>query len=89
MEICKKFSNIIKRISSELRYTKKYLVAKKPFNAKESFQCLYRKAIPVPVILIDSIYRKDENYNPKVFLFKISFILMIKTIVMILMKKFQ
>ena len=33
------------------------------------FQCLY-----APIILIDSIYRKDENYYPKVFLEKYYFI---------------
>ena len=33
------------------------------------FQCLY-----APIILIDSIYRKDENYYPKVFLEKHYFI---------------
>ena len=30
----------------------------------------YKKVIPVPVILIDSIHGKDENYHPKVFLKK-------------------
>ena len=30
--------------------------------SKEDFQCLYR-----PIILIDSIYRKDENYYPTTF----------------------
>ena len=33
------------------------------------FQCLYE-----PLILIDSIYRKDEYYYPKVFLEKYDFI---------------
>ena len=28
----------------------------------------------MPVILIDSVYRKDENYYPKVFLEKYRFI---------------
>ena len=32
---------------------------------KESFQCFY-----IPVILIDSVNRKDGNYSPKVFLEK-------------------
>ena len=31
---------------------------------------IYRKVIPVPVIMIDSVYRKDENYYPKVLLEK-------------------
>ena len=52
-------------------YSKKYLIAKKKkFNTKEGFQCLHRKVIPVPVILIDSVYRKDENCYPKLFLEK-------------------
>ena len=32
---------------------------------KESFPCFY-----IPVILFDSVYRKDENYYPKAFLEK-------------------
>ena len=35
------------------------------FNTKDSFQCFY-----ITVILINSAYRKDENYYPKVFLEK-------------------
>ena len=38
---------------------------KKKLNTKESFQCFY-----IPVILIDSVHRKDENYYPQVFLEK-------------------
>ena len=34
-------------------------------NTKESFQCFY-----IRVILIDSVYRKDKNYYPNVFLEK-------------------
>ena len=41
----------------------KYLKAEKRFNAKESFQCFY-----IPVIKSDSVYSKDGNYYPKVFL---------------------
>ena len=41
----------------------------KRINAKGGFHCLY-----APVILIDSIYRKDENLCPKVFLEKYYFI---------------
>ena len=41
---------------------------KEKVNTKWSFQYLY-----APVILIDSIYRKDENYYPKVFLEKYYF----------------
>ena len=42
---------------------------KKKVNTKWGFQYLY-----APVILIDSIYRKDENYYPKVFLEKYYFV---------------
>ena len=42
---------------------KKYLITKKAFNTKESLHCLYWKVIPVPVILVESVYRKNENYN--------------------------
>ena len=38
-------------------------------NTKRGFQCLY-----APVILIDSVYRKDETYYSKVFLEKYYFI---------------
>ena len=64
MTIWEKVSNIIKKkINNELLYHKKYLNAEKRFNMKESFQCFY-----IPVILFDSVYRKDENYYCKVFL---------------------
>ena len=33
----------------------------KKLNTKRGFQCLY-----APIILIDSVYRKEENYYPKV-----------------------
>ena len=60
------FSNIIKRkFNSELVYNKKYIKAGNKINTKESFQCIY-----IPVILIDLVYRKDENYYPIVFLEK-------------------
>ena len=39
MEILEKVSNIITKNYSELIYSKKYLIAKKPCNTKESFQC--------------------------------------------------
>ena len=42
----------------------------KQINTKGGSQCLY-----APVILIDSIYGKDENYYPKVFLEKYYFTL--------------
>ena len=46
-------------------YNKKYLKAEKRFNAKETFQYFY-----IPVLLFDSIYRKDEKYYPKMSLEK-------------------
>ena len=62
----KKVNNTIKKeINRELIYVKQYLKAEKRFNTKESFQCFY-----IPVILFDSVYRKDGNYYPKVFLEK-------------------
>ena len=58
----KKVNNTIKKeINRELIYNKQYLKAEKRFNTKESFQCFY-----IPVILFDSVYRKDGNYYPKV-----------------------
>ena len=65
MEVFKKIRSIIKnKINSELVYFKH--IWKKP--TKGSFDCLY-----VPVLLTYSIYRKDENCYPKVFLEKILF----------------
>ena len=46
-------------------YNEKYLKAEKWFNTKESFKCFY-----TPVILFDSVYRKDGNYYPQVILEK-------------------
>ena len=66
MTIWEKFSNIIKTISSELIYNKKYLKAEKRFNSNKSFHCFY-----IPVILFDSVNRKDGNYYYKVPLKKI------------------
>ena len=60
-----KVSNFIKKINSELVYNKKYIKRENKINTKESLQCFY-----IPVMLIDSVYRKDENYYPKVFLEK-------------------
>ena len=50
-------------------------------HAKGGLQCLY-----APIILIDLIYRKDENYYRKVFLEKYYFIEDIEIFVVILMK---
>ena len=64
MEVLEKVSNIIKsKFNNELLYSKKHLKPKKKINAKGGFQCLY-----ATIILIDSIYRKDENCHPKAFL---------------------
>ena len=66
IKILEKVSNIIiKKINPGLIYYKKHLKAEKRFNTKESFQCFY-----IQVILFDSVYRKDGNYYPKVFLEK-------------------
>ena len=51
------------KINSELIYNKKYLKTEKRFNTKESFQFLH-----IPVILFDSVRRKDGNFYPNVFL---------------------
>ena len=69
MEILEKVRNIIKnKFNSELIYSGKYLKSEKNKH-KVRFQCLYAS-----VILIDSIYRKDENYYPNVLLEKYYFI---------------
>ena len=47
------------KINSEPIYNKKYL------KAEKCFQYLY-----IPVILFDSVHRKDGNYYPKMFLEK-------------------
>ena len=55
-----KYMKIWKKVSkfdSELIYHKIYLKAKKKINTKESFQCFC-----IPVIFLDSLYRKDENF---------------------------
>ena len=63
MENLEKVSNIIRnKTNSILIYNKRYLNAEKKKNTKGGFQCLYG-----PMILIDSIYGKDENYYPEVF----------------------
>ena len=73
MDILENVRNIIKnKFNSEFLYSKKYLKTEKHTHTHThngGFQCLY-----APVILIDSIYRKDENCYPKVFLEKYYFI---------------
>ena len=82
-----KVSNFIKKINSELVYNKKYIKRENKINTNESLQCFY-----IPVMLIDSVYRKDENYYPKVFLEKHNlikiqkFILIIPTTQILMMK---
>ena len=49
-----------KKINSKLVCNKKY----QKMNTKEDFQCFY-----APIILIYSIYRKNENYYLKVLLY--------------------
>ena len=69
MGILEKVRNIIKnKFNSELYIVKTIKKLEKNTHTG-GFQCLY-----APVILIDSIYRKDENYYPKVFLVKYYFI---------------
>ena len=51
----------------------KYLKVEKKINTKESLQCFYNintYTCNIPVILIDSVFRKDVNYYPKVLLEK-------------------
>ena len=76
-QIWKKVSNIIKKeFDSNPVYNEKYIKAKtKPDNGKintnfhnnkilkEGSQC-----ICLSVILIDSVYKKDKNHYPQVFL---------------------
>ena len=52
----------------------------KNIKKTEGFQCLH-----APIILTDSIYRKGENYYPKVFSEKILFYERYKLFVVILM----
>ena len=71
LEILEKFRNIIKnKFGSKHIYSTKYIKAeKKIINAKGGFQGLY-----APVILIDSVYRKDESHYLKLFLEEYYFI---------------
>ena len=56
---------IWEKVNSGLIYNKKYLKAEKRFNTKEGSQCIY-----ISVILIASVYIKDKNYYPQLFLEK-------------------
>ena len=57
-----KYMEMWEKVNSELMCSKKYLTDKQHSKKKKAF---YRKVIPVPVILIDSIYRKDEKKKKK------------------------
>ena len=61
MKITEKVGNIKNKSDNELKHTHT--------RTKGAFQCLYAL-----IILTDSIYRKDENYYPIVFLEKYYFI---------------
>ena len=63
MTIWEKVSNITKKFNSELTYNKKYLKAEKKIQHK-------RKLSMLPVILFDSVYKKDGNFHLKLFLEK-------------------
>ena len=63
MKIWEKVSNIIKsRSNREVIYNKKYLKFEKKIKTKKNFQCFYTL-----VLLIDSVYRKDQSHYPKLF----------------------
>ena len=66
MKFGKKLAILLKtEFDSEPAHNKKKKL-KKRINTKEGFQCFC-----VPVILIDSVCRKDKNYYPQMFLGKI------------------
>ena len=87
-----KFMYFLKKNNNiELICNKKYLKADWKNNTKEGFQWFYTSnisIIPIKVILIDSVYRNDENYYPKVVLGKMVCIL-VNNILTILMEIFQ
>ena len=66
MKITEKVGNIKNKSDNEL---KKKTHTHTHTRTKGAFQCLYAL-----IILTDSIYRKDENYYPIVFLEKYYFI---------------
>ena len=65
MTVWEILSYIIKKYSSELIYIKKYLKAEKRCNTKENFPENFSYTV---VILFNSVYRKDGNFYPEVFL---------------------
>ena len=63
-----------------MKCREKLPISSKKFHSKlvynktsKSWKKLLYKAFYIPVILIDSVYRKDVNYHPKVFLEKYNF----------------
>ena len=63
-----------------MKCRKKLPISSKKFHSKlvynktsKSWKKLLYKAFYITVILIDSVYRKDVNYHPKVFLEKYNF----------------
>ena len=62
MKFGKKLAILPKQNLIENLYKKKYLKAEKKINTKEGFHCACAR-----VILIDLVYRKDENYYLKYF----------------------
>ena len=56
MKFEKTLATLFKKTNCKLIYNKKTSNSWKKINTKEGFQCIFTQ-----VILIDSIYRKDEN----------------------------
>ena len=69
MKSGKKWAISLKKINSGLLNNKKYLKAIKKINKKEKNHCDCAR-----VLLIDSVYIKDESYYPKDFLEKYNII---------------
>ena len=62
-----KYMTIYEKVNNILQVkSKKYLKAEIRFNTNKTFHCFY-----IPEILLDSVYRKDGNYYPKMVLEKI------------------
>ena len=70
MKCGKKSTIASKKFNREPAHNKKYLKTKIKFykgkiSTKKGAPCMY-----ISIMLIDSVYRKDENYYPQVFLEK-------------------
>ena len=83
MKFGKKVINIIKKeFDSKPVYNEKYLKTKiKSYNGKTNTNFLNNKiskqdsqCICLSVIFIDSVYRKDKDYHPQVFLEKCHYV---------------